>query len=471
MPAAERQILSVSQLNRMARQLLETHLSLVWIEGEISNLARPASGHCYFTLKDSGAQIRCAMFKNRSQYLRIKPDNGMKVLIRGRISLYEGRGDYQLIVEHMEDAGLGALQRAYEELREKLASEGLFATARKRPLPSPAKHIAIITSASGAALHDILSVFMRRWPGQPLTLVPTPVQGAGAANQIIQAIARANRAQLFDVILLARGGGSLEDLWCFNDEGLARAIVASEIPIITGVGHESDTTIADFAADARAPTPSAAAEILSPSADEWFARCSSLKSRLDKAALRTLTQTKQRVDHISHRLTRCEPKLESFAQTLDRHEARLQLIAQQQIAESRRRLKHAEELLNRLHPSRQLDQGKLRLANATKRLLNASPSKQIPIQQRILQNFHRQVVRLTLQRIQRFQFKLANTSQNLNNLSPLQTLQRGFALATNEQNTLLRDANDVTVGDTIHVTLDRGQLTARVVSVAGQKES
>ena len=205
--ATDKQLYTVSQLNRQARQLLETHLALLWVEGEISNYTRPASGHSYFTLKDSDAQIRCAMFKNRSQFLRIQPKSGMKVLIRGRVSLYEGRGDYQLIVEHMEDAGQGALQRAFEALKARLAAAGLFDPRRKKKIPLPAKHIAIITSATGAALRHILSVFKRRWPGQPLTLIPVPVQGADAAPAIVNAITLANQQTMFDVILLARGGG------------------------------------------------------------------------------------------------------------------------------------------------------------------------------------------------------------------------------------------------------------------------
>src|SRR5690606_31569338 len=248
----------VSQLNRRAKQLLETHLPLLWVEGELSNVSQPSSGHWYFTLKDDQAQVRCAMFRNRNMLVRFKPQQGQQVLLRARVSLYEGRGDYQLIAEHMEEAGAGALQRAYEELKQKLAAEGLFSDDLKQPLPSLPRHIGVITSPTGAAIRDILHVLARRFPAIPVTVLPVAVQGKEAAPQIVKAIQLANRADLFDVLILARGGGSLEDLWPFNEEVVARAIHASKLPIVSAVGHEVDFTIADFVADLRAPTPSVA---------------------------------------------------------------------------------------------------------------------------------------------------------------------------------------------------------------------
>lgn len=462
MPALERQILTVSQLNRQARQLLETHLSLVWIEGEISNLAQPASGHCYFSLKDTSAQIRCAMFKNRRQYSRVAPANGMKVLIRGRVSLYEGRGDYQLIVEHMEDAGLGALQRAFEALRDKLEKLGLFSAERKRPLPKPAKHIAIITSRTGAALQDILSVFERRWPGQPLTLIPATVQGSEAAPQLIRAIELANRANCFDVILLARGGGSLEDLWAFNDEDLAHAIVQSQLPIITGVGHETDTTIADFAADMRAPTPSAAAEMLSPSIDEWASRCSALDRRLGKIARSLIAKQNQQLQFLSHRLRRCQPRLDHFSQALDLTAGRLYKAANKPLADATQRLTSAQQRLTRLHPSRQLALGQARLKNTIARLRSAAPIKPIANQQKSIKQLEKSLHQLIHTQLEQLNARLAHAAHNLDNLSPLQTLKRGYALATDVNKSVITNSRNVNLGDTVEITLAQGRLTTTI---------
>src|SRR5690606_35272474 len=266
----EREILSVSQLNRRAKQLLETHLPLLWVEGELSNVSQPSSGHWYFTLKDDQAQVRCAMFRNRNMLVRFKPQQGQQVLVRARVSLYEGRGDYQLIAEHMEEAGTGALQRAFEALKAKLGAEGLFDEARKRPIPTLPRHIGVITSPTGAAIRDVLTVLERRFPSIPVTVIPVAVQGKESAPQIVRALELANRCGLFDVLLLTRGGGSLEDLWSFNEEAVARAVAASQLPVVCAVGHEVDFSIADFVADLRAPTPSAAAELMTPDGEDWL---------------------------------------------------------------------------------------------------------------------------------------------------------------------------------------------------------
>ena len=269
-------VLTVSQLNRLARGLLEDHFPAVTVQGEISNFAQPASGHWYLTLKDSAAQVRCAMFRNRNMFVRFKPKDGIQVTVKAKLSLYEGRGDYQLLLESMEDGGAGALRQAFEKLYQKLQAEGLFAAERKKPLPPMPSHIAVITSPTGAAVRDVISVFRRRFPATQLTIVPVSVQGQPAATEMIAALARVNARQgcLADVdtILLTRGGGSLEDLWCFNDEALARAIHASALPVVSAVGHEIDFTIADFVADVRAATPSAAAELLSPSREHMRTR-------------------------------------------------------------------------------------------------------------------------------------------------------------------------------------------------------
>jgi len=280
-----RQVLSVSDLNRYSRELLEAAFPSVWVEGEISNFSAPSSGHWYFTLKDSDAQVRCAMFRNRNLRARLRPANGDRVLVRGSVSLYTARGEYQLIAEELEAAGAGALQRALELLRQRLAAEGLFAPERKRALPPFPAHLGVITSATGAALHDILTVLRRRYPPLRVSVFPVPVQGEGAGAQIAAAIASANRVAAtldppLDVLLVGRGGGSLEDLWAFNEEILARAIHASALPVVSAVGHETDFTIADFVADVRAPTPSAAAELLTPDRDTLLRSLAASRTRL-----------------------------------------------------------------------------------------------------------------------------------------------------------------------------------------------
>src|SRR5579859_8203563 len=282
-PETGRNVFSVSRLNREVRLLLEKGLGVVWVEGELSNFSAPSSGHWYFSLKDRDAQLRCAMFRMKNASLGFTPKAGQQVLARGRISLYEPRGDYQLIVEHLEEAGIGALRREFERLKEKLAAEGLFALERKRSLPRFPRRVGVITSASGAALHDVLRVLARRYPPAAVLIYPTPVQGGAASAGLVAAIELASARAECDVLILARGGGSLEDLWSFNDERVARAIRASAIPVVSGVGHEVDFTIADFAADLRAPTPTGAAELVTPDVSTWRRLLLEQSARLQQA--------------------------------------------------------------------------------------------------------------------------------------------------------------------------------------------
>jgi len=329
----ERRVLTPVQLNTLARELLEGAFAQVWVEGEISNFARPASGHLYFTLKDEHAQVRCAMFRMKASALRFTPRNGMKVLVRGRLTLYEARGEFQLVLEHMEEGGEGALRRAFEELKARLAAEGLFEQARKRPLPRFARHLAVITSSRGAAVRDVLTVLSRRWPLLSVDVLPVAVQGASSAMEIRTMLERASASGRYDVILLTRGGGSLEDLWSFNDEALARAIVASSVPVVSAVGHEIDFSLSDFAADLRAPTPSAAAEILVPEIGEMHARLRQLHARLERAMQRRMSALAQRSDVAGLRLQSLRPQLR-----LERGRHRLALLGQRLQAGMRRRL-------------------------------------------------------------------------------------------------------------------------------------
>ncbi|ALO45885.1 exodeoxyribonuclease VII large subunit [Pseudohongiella spirulinae] len=399
-PSPEQSVLSVSTLNRLARSLLEDCFPAVTVEGEISNLAMPGSGHWYLTLKDEQAQIRCAMFRNRNATVRLRPTNGMQVLVKGKLSLYEGRGDYQLILESMQDAGAGALQRAFEALKQKLADEGLFDPQGKQALPRKTRHIAVITSPAGAVLHDIISVLSRRDPTLKVTVIPVPVQGADSPDAITKALQSANALRdrlAIDVVLLARGGGSLEDLQAFNSETVARAIAISSLPVVSAVGHETDVSIADFVADVRAPTPSAAAELLSA----------------DQSIL--LRQ------------------LEQFSQRLLRQMTALLNQRQQQLDWLRRRLQHPGRRLQ--DQSQQLGQLEQRLIRAVRRM----------IEQR--------------------QLKLQMLARNLDNISPLQTLQRGYSITRNEPNGVLTSVTQASEGDTILTRLSDGEIVSTVTQV------
>jgi exodeoxyribonuclease VII large subunit len=436
----DREILSVSQLNRQARQLLETHLPLLWVEGELSNVSIPSSGHWYFTLKDDQAQVRCCMFRNRNMLVRFRPQQGQHVLIRARVSLYEGRGDYQIIAEHMEEAGSGALQRAFDELKLRLSLEGLFNEAHKKALPKIPSHIAVITSPTGAAIRDVLSVLERRFAGIPVTVIPVAVQGKESAPQIVKAIDLANRAALFDVILLTRGGGSMEDLWSFNDEAVARAIFNSRLPVVCGVGHEVDFTIADFVADRRAPTPSAAAEILVPDSDEWLDKFIGYEVALEDAMLRKLSGLQKHLQHLRQRLRHPRQRLEQQAQRLDNLELRLKSHVKHLL---NRRQHHFAQLKLRMqarHPQ-------LRLAQLRERLHIAGA----------------QLRRAQFTYLDRRKQRLSTAARMLNTLSPLSTLERGFALASDAQTgQLITRKDQVTPGQHVHVRIAGGGFSSTV---------
>lgn len=351
------EILTVSQLNQQARNLLERNFHSVWIMGEISNLSRPSSGHWYFTLKDENAQIRCALFRNVTFKLRFKPDNGRQVLARARVSLYEPRGDYQLIVEHMEPAGLGALQAAFEQLKKRLEKEGLFAEKHKKSLPELPECIGVITSDSGAALRDILKVLHRRFASVPVIVYPTLVQGDKAADQITKMIKIANQRKECDVLILARGGGSLEDLWPFNEEIVARAIFASHIPIVTGIGHEVDFTIADFVADQRAPTPSAAAELVSPDGEAWLETLSEQYQQLFRRITQQFHQRKTELLYYQKRLKHPRHILQENSQRLDQIEQQLWRQIRHLLAMKQKELSATGQALSMISPLRTLERG------------------------------------------------------------------------------------------------------------------
>lgn len=439
--ARERQVLRPSQLNALARDLLEGSFPQVWVEGEISNFSRPASGHAYFTLKDARAQVRCALFRSNAARLRFAPRDGMLVLARGRLTLYEARGDYQLVLEHLEEAGEGALRRAFEELKARLAAEGLFDTGRKRPLPAYARRLAVITSPRGAAVRDVLSVLGRRFPLLEVEVLPVPVQGDGAAAQILDMLQRAGRSGRYDLVLITRGGGSLEDLWAFNDEALARAIVASPVPVVAAIGHEVDVSLADFAADLRAPTPSAAAELLVPDRGELLDRLRRDRQRFDALLARLLGAQAQRVDQAFLKLQALRPQLR-----LERGRNRLgalrHRLGQAWQAPSARRSERLSRLLRRLdqaHPRRRLEAHRHRLA-LLQRALAALPARLV--EPRRLQ--------------------LRGLARALESVSPLATLGRGYAIVFDENGQVLRRAADARDGDRLRARLADGELALKV---------
>jgi exodeoxyribonuclease VII large subunit len=439
--AANRDIYSVSRLNREVRVLLERGFASLWLEAEISNLARPSSGHWYFSLKDAAAQVRCCMFRQRNMLCVFAPKDGQKVLVRARIGLYEPRGEYQLVIDHMEDSGQGALKRQFEELSAKLAAEGLFAPERKRALPTIPRRIGVITSPSGAAVRDILHVLARRFAAIPVLIYPVAVQGAAAAAEIVAAVRLAGRRAECDVLILARGGGSLEDLWAFNDEALARAIVASPIPIVSGIGHEIDFTIADFAADVRAPTPSAAAEIAVPDGEEWLASVSRLGRRLERGLLRRLEAQRERLRWLVGRAALVSPsaRLTQQSQRLDDLEQRMFRALRQILADRRSALGEQRSRLWQLSPVAQVRSAAARHAALYARLRAA-----------------------TLSRLHLARERLSPLVRTLNAVSPLATLDRGYAIVSLVSGAIVRSAADVAPGTLIEARLAVGKIRAKV---------
>jgi len=439
--SGDQPIYSVSELNEAVRWLLVNSFPLLWVEGELSNLARPASGHWYFSLKDDRAQVRCAMFRNKNRLLRLAPADGMQVLIRARVGLYSPRGEYQLIVEDMEEAGEGALRRAFEQLRAKLADEGLFDESIKRPLPDLPRTVGVITSGTGAAIRDVLSVLRRRFPLGRVVIYPVPVQGGAAAAAIEDALARAGRRADADALLLVRGGGSLEDLWSFNEERVARAVRTCPIPVVVGVGHEVDVTIADFAADLRAPTPSAAAELVCPDQTVWRRRLTELRSRLGGLGRRHLREAGRELTSLERRLQRCHPqrRLHESMQRLDEMEARLRRGAHAVRQHQRQRLEHAMVRLHARHPGTRIEQHTARVDQLHGRLCAA-------MRARLEQAGSR--------------YRLA--ARSLDGLSPLKTLERGYSIAMLPDGRVLSDAGETRPGEPLRLRLHRGSVDCEV---------
>lgn len=435
-------------LNRMARSLLESNFPAVIVEGEISNLAIPSSGHWYLTLKDKSSQIRCAMFVNRNRMVRFKPQNGNQIIVRGRLSIYEGRGDYQLLLDGMEEAGDGALQRAFEQLKAKLLGEGLFADTQKQTMLSHYQHVGVITSATGAAIQDILSVFARRFPATRITLLPVAVQGKDAADEIVNAIQLANKLTEklgIEALIIGRGGGSLEDLQAFNEERVARAIFASELPICSAVGHEVDFTIADFVADLRAPTPSAAAEQLSPDQAEYFELLFTYNTQFQSAIKLAIRQGTQRLTWIAKQLKHPDRRLQEQSQNLDRLDLRLRKAMKTLISAQRSDLMQARRGLLASSPKQLLEYNHIRLSASHSRLDQS----------------------LRTQLVAR-RSSLAALSRSLNSVSPLNTLARGYSITYDSALKVIHSSDEVKVGATITSRLGKGEITSTVSEVSSE---
>jgi exodeoxyribonuclease VII large subunit len=430
-------VFSVSELNRNARRLLEESFPLLWVRGEISNFRAYDSGHWYFTLKDEAAQVRCVMFRHKSQYLDWKPADGAQVEARALVTLYEARGDFQLNVEFLRRSGLGALYEAFERLKAKLDKEGLFDPARKRPPPPFPRAIGIVTSPKAAALRDVLTTLARRMPCIPVVIYPAPVQGEGAAARIAAALRSAGERGEVDVLILCRGGGSLEDLWSYNEEVVARAVAACPIPVVSGVGHETDFTIADFVADRRAPTPTAAAELATPNRADLARRLEALHGRLARGADRGLEARMQRLDLLARRLVHPGQRLAAQAQHLSHLASRLVGGWRRRVAESEWRLRVAAQHLSALRPD--LARRGERVAFLRGRLEGAA--------RRRLEQAAERVGRLTA---------------HLEHLSPQAVLGRGYSIVRRDHGEVVRDSAAVAVGDALSVTFARGWADARV---------
>ncbi len=437
---SQKPVYQVSELTDEMRRLMESSYPEIWIEGELSSLSTPASGHLYFSLKDERSQLRCAMFKGRASVNRYKPKAGDLVRVRAKISVYTARGDLQCIVQHIEEAGEGLLQKRFEELKQALNTQGLFDQKYKSAIPKFPRHVGVVTSASGAAVRDVLTTLERRCSGTPITVYPCVVQGESAAQSIMQAIRDAVQHSKADVLILTRGGGSLEDLWCFNNDKLAQLIFDCPIPLVSGVGHEVDVTIADLVADVRAPTPTAAAELVSPDTDQLNAQLNSLAFRLPRAQQRFVEKLGQNVDVLGKQLK--HPK------------HALQLKQNDVLALSQRLLRGTTQSLK---------WQKYSLDSTTKQLQNLTPKHKISLGKDKLKSLSQRVKRARDHTFERKVNALNGLGAQLNSISPLATLERGFSITRSASGQIMRDSRSLQTGDSVTVQLGRGELDCEVV--------
>jgi exodeoxyribonuclease VII large subunit len=490
----ERKLYSVAELSFALKDLLETSFPDVWVTGEISNFRAAASGHYYFTLKDTAAQLRAVCFRNQARYLKFKPQDGLSVIARGRLSVYEARGEYQLYVEYLEPAGVGALQFAFEQLKKKLASEGLFDAARKKPLPVLPRAIGVVTSPSGAAVRDILRVIKRRFPNMNVFLYPATVQGNSAAAEIVEGIEYFNQHSLVDVMIVGRGGGSLEDLWPFNEEVVARAIAASNIPIISAVGHETDFTISDFVADLRAPTPSAAAEVVVRPKEDFLAEVTNRVRHMGQNIRLRLSEARGELTELRmHRAFHNFPaRVLERGQRIDESLAAVERLLRGRMDRARQRLMELTAQLLRFEPRRLLEVRWIQIQQRKSQIgrigseMNMLIGERLHISREAWMRASAGVIRYDLHG--NLQLKLAAVHEHeiglhdrlgrilterrhqvehyqslLEERSPLTILNRGYSITRDEENKIVRDAEKVEVGDGLSIRLSRGELGATVL--------
>ena len=442
-PGPEARVYRPAELNREVRLHIEAGFPRLWLSGEISNLARPPSGHLYFTLKDDRAQIRCALFRGNATHIGFRPENGTEVLVRGRLSLYESRGDYQLIADAMLEGGAGALNQAFEALRKKLDAEGLFDDAHKKPLPKWPKRISVVTSPSGAAIRDILETLHKRWPGANVRIYPSQVQGDAAPGELVRALKAAERHRFGDVIILARGGGSMEDLWAFNDEHFARTIHALETPVVCGVGHETDFTIADFVADVRAPTPTAAAVAATPDGPALRLQLGRLDQQLSRAMEQGLQRRMQSLDFAERRLAQRDPKRQ------------LGDLASRNVELNRRA---TAAIKRRIESRHQL------LSACVSRLVACHPKRRIEQHKRDAKGLRIRMNRAVRNRVEQYSQRLGASLRALNAVSPLAVLERGYAVVRDPDGRALTARGEITKGSPINILMDDFEVDAEVVS-------
>ena len=436
-------ILQVSELTKKVRFMLESELNRVWLCGEISNFISASSGHWYLSLKDNKSQVRCAMFKGNNQRVRLQPRNGQQILIRAKVSLYEPRGDFQLIIEQMEDAGEGLLRQKYEQLKEKLNAEGLFNQQHKKIIPTHIQRVGVITSATGAAIKDILAGFKRRNPNIEIIIYPSLVQGAQAAQAITHAINIANYRQECDVLIVGRGGGSLEDLWCFNEETVVRAIYHSHLPVVSAVGHEVDTTLADYVADLRVATPTAAAELLSQNSRELLVNLITLTNRATDAVKRKVVIEHNKASHLQHRLSRVEP-----VQQLQYQQQKSDELTQRLLKTMQRNMQYFNAKPLQLKQS----------------LLHLSPQKTLQYQHEKLTQHTQKLINLTLTAQQRRKEKFKYIIEQLQIISPLATIARGYNIARNNEGNIIKSTAQVELSEEIELQVTDGFIKTKVIA-------
>ncbi len=458
------EIYTVSDFLSLCNKTIENNIPTCWLQGEISNLSRPASGHWYFSLKDNRGQVRCALFRLNQRNIKFNPENGMEILLRAAPTLYEVRGDFQLIVQHIEPVGTGNLQLAFEQLKAKLKDEGLFDSIHKKPLPSVVGTIGVISSSNGAVIRDIIKVLNKRYPFAKILLFDTVVQGEGSEIKIVQALQAADTSNMCDVLIIARGGGSLEDLWAFNEEVLIRAIFAANTPVISAIGHETDTTIADFVSDASAPTPSAAAVLATPDKLVLLSNLNKLRASLSQLTQQTLSNYHYQLRQLSLSTPSFVRQLGNFAQRLDGLNARLTHQTNAKTGLSKSKLATLFEQLKQHSPKANI---------AHKQQLNAYANAQLKLnikrlmsnQQTALTNLHKQLNSAVNNKIERQKNQLGNHTRALNHLSPLNTLSRGYSITTLDNNEVLQSVDGVKIGTSITTVVNNGKIYSHVEKI------